>query len=378
MQHTLMQLDQKRNQAVLGALLEYGEHGSPNRLRFLSGDEADAQGFGLADTIRHPTALGAIAAGVELLLDHKDFLLDGAEPTTLLIAAGLSLAQVTGKLNDIQSGIDRIEERLGDIKVQLDRIEEKVDRIDVTLQEQELRRSIQHLLAKHHTGAELGLGEFCKGLVEAVDMFEVVFEGERMRLGEGLGIRFSVETRDVLEDVYRLLRGVRYAAFAQSNRESEGDPACVLVADSIYDYWERDVAAPAAFAARHRSFLHFKKTRDQHRSMNGSPLLKRGRRDAWFHERVMVPARANYEALDPDAVRLEEALRGFVSGDPEAFLGAYRVYWLWRTSAGLLWRVRQEAEWLVADYEPFTSGRALRTSSQPLLLALPAGAPAQT
>lgn len=367
-----MQVRHEQAQAVLGALLESKKGGGPERVRFLHCEEVRDLAEDAPGPIGHPAVQGAVLAGIELLLDHKDFLLDGAEPTTLFAAAGLSLAAINKKLGDILNKLDGIEARLDELKVQLDRIEEKVDRIDIATQEQKLVRALRHALRKHHVGAELAVKDFCKDLVEAMDQFEVVFEGKCLRLGEGLGVRFSVETRDLLEGVYRLLRGLRHAAFSQSNVEVGGDPAQIVVADPIRDYWAADVAMPTAFAARYHLFRHLQKVKREHRQMNDNLFLKSKGRGRWFYRKVLVPAKNNHTSLDGDAVRLERILGGVVMGDPKEFLEALQPYWLWRTSAGLLWRVRREAEGLLADYRPFLGGRELANSQRPLLLAVSA------
>ncbi len=359
------------SESVLNALVKTSRRGVPSTMRVLDPGRAQSDGPGFARHLAFPAAQAGLLAVVELLVDQGDFLLDGADPLSVLAAAGLSLREANKKLDRVLDGIDRIEGRLERMEQQLARIEEKVNRIDAAVQEQDLRRDVSHLLKKHRTGNEIAIEALCTELVGSLDRFERIFGNEGLRLGDGIGLTFTAQTKDTLQHLYRLLRGLRLARFADANAQVGHDPSRTFASDPVADYWPATAATTSAFVLRFQVGELLRRARDMAAGHGGNPMnFALTPHAVWegVDRELSQPVRRWTQELDGDSVRIEEAYRGDIPGNNAyAWIEAFRPWWLYRTDAGLLWRVRKEVTGLLAAYEPFLQGEKLPPAGQILL-----------
>lgn len=368
----------RRAQPSVGALLYHDGTRAPSSVRFMRGDTARDAAGELARSVGGPVAQAVVVAGVEALADRANFLLDGAEPVSMLAALGFRLYQMDEKLDRVLVGIDRIERELKAVRDQLERIEARVNRTHAAVLEQDLREDVRALLRDHTEGDTLNLRPFCADLAGSFARFEVALDEGRLRLGGSSNLALSQTTRKELKRVLRLLLGLRHSTYAASNAAAGGAPLSVVGADPVADYWPHPGVSTAVFVARRRVGALLRQAREDAAGHGGNPLnLAMDSSRAWEHvDRTYArPARGAFEHVDADAVRLEEAFRDALAGeDPRSWIEAFRPWWLYETDAGLLWRLRREAEGVTEGYAPFPGAKRLPSGPGPTLLLASADA----
>lgn len=347
---------------IISAILKNMKNGAPERIEFF-GSNGSIDGTGWSP-VQSPLVQSGIVALVELLLNY-DIVIDG-QPITAIVNIATRLAAMSKKLDRVIEKLEQIEARLVQVQEQLGEIAQKVGQIGAIVAEQRLREDINYLFEKHFKQNQFIINDFCDDLLNSLNTFEYIFKDNKLKIGSVPGLIFAVETRDLLNRTFRLLRGVRMAAFAATTNDAEGDPALALTSDPVEDYWPQDMANPYVFALRFNLFGHLNSTRKETViKLRPHPFIWAKDFDDWAKKKIMKPTEDIIAKVDGDAVRLEKELRTVVpdaaSSDPYVFIMAYRTWWLYKTDAGLVWRVRKEAEGLIDHYKPFLKGRKLST-----------------
>ena len=234
--------------------------------------------------------------------------------------------------------------------------------------------NVRHDLKASADGSTLDVRALAGRLIETLGQFEQVYGEGGLRLGGGLGTRLGGDTRDEVQRLLRLLRGLRLAAYAAANRDADGDPEKAVASDPVADYWPEGVASPVVFSLRHRLWRQLDPARRRVNSAaRGHVFVHAPHFTNTMNNDVMQGTKDTLVNHDAEAVRLEASISEHVGdADPREFAEAFRVWWLYETDAGLLWRLRVEAEGLVEEYRPFLRGQTLPTPTAPVLLGVSA------
>lgn len=265
--------------------------------------------------------------------------LGGALATTgILLNAGvqmhnaMKLRQVESHLARVLPRLSKIERKIESIESKLDVILQKLDTIQKMQAQDELRNTLQFLLEKKHVrDQEINLKGLAEDVLEAIDRFEEMAD-IRVQLGGAKELQFTVETRDYLQNVFQLLLMVRRLAYQKYNKEQRGDPTSALRSDLQEDYWPSDVAP-------------FNVMRLTIQGMHWGTQKKAVKKYIGDHMSRI------FENADPVAYRLRPLFYDMDENlEPEVY-DAFKKWWLWESSAGLLHRVRQEAKGITEGYE---------------------------
>lgn len=285
-------------------------------------------------------------------------------PDVGVAVAGASLAVGVGNLvltavvlNEVRKLTTLVEGLVGwteQADSKLDRLAQSVDRIEMKVEENNLRHSLQHILRKSANDAGVDLTQ----LVRAADELEKFADATGgFKPGGNVGIRLSADVADTLEQVWLLARSVRLLVFRSHNRLQEGDPERVWTSSSIRDYllddwydWSR--AHTAMHVVRHEfireiaSDIHERFTfADEEDVAHYQELITNKVAD---HAAAPLMPIVALHSLDMtgESLRLAETPEA-----AEQVLEGYIPWWLYRTSAGLVWRCWVELNALREGYD---------------------------
>ena len=298
---------------------------NPKNIRYLPPDSVPQS------TSVGPSGIGGALAATNTLLRAAEV---GGE-----LHNAIKLRQIESYL---KKTLPRIERSLRAMNENLKKVLEKVDTIQQMEAEESLRDDLKHFLRRKHV-RDLGTVDIrglSEDLLESISRFEERAD-LRIEIGGARGLTFSVETQDLLSQAFQLLHKVRRTTYEAVNRRVD-DPLKVLgFGTRGEDYWPDEACSFDAIALTLASL--YSPPRDERSFLgmvNKKKIKKLGR-------------------LDPDARRLLPLFRkidriGDENGegviDRETF-EAFKKWWIWESDAGLVHRVRREAEGIVEGYE---------------------------
>ncbi|MDI7268514.1 MAG: hypothetical protein QME96_11010 [Myxococcota bacterium] len=286
--------------------------------------------------------------------------------------------------------------RTADVK--LDEIIERARRIDVRVAENNLRHAVQHILQTGTSPEDVDLVQLAR-IADEIDAFMETDGG--MKPGGNLGIRLTADVHDMLHGIWSLFFHLRRLVLQDHNRRVGGDPTRIIPVDPVRDYvepswadWDlaRKLGLPSfrpwiddAVAAIDNKFAVDKRLSRLPIlealvvvvAINHKPVVSK-------REYTEAPLREHHERLgtkllDPvvlNATKASEEVSRLLeekeaSEEAAAKLASYLPWWIHRTDAGLLWRVRAEAKAIREGYAKLPGlriPRLLPASPDPLEL----------
>ncbi len=371
----------QKARAVLQVLGENGPIFNPRRIRYMS-----LEGGGAPSVPALPLSLPGLSvamSGLNLLASVGN-----------LVMSAVILGEIKAihrKLDLLLAGQARIEAKLEVLDAILREVLKKVDRIDTNVAENGLARALDHLLKKAIAGREVDLVELSR-LHDDLVKFTGSVDG--WGLGAAPGLRLSSDVRDRLESVFAMISGVRTFVVASHNVACDGNPARVVACDPVRDYLpSAPMSARAAIEFRNRfEYLArrmagldgedyqeycgslvgevsqafecavgesnraiLSRVRERHPDEEG--LRWQGRQAAAEAAATLLANRghgADDRAMvltsgDEASSRIAAFCHPADDEMPEEFLPA----WLWRTDAGLIWRLLAETRGLKEGYQVF-------------------------
>jgi hypothetical protein len=295
---------------------------NPKKIRYLPPGDAPSPS---PDSIPvGPAGLGGALAISGLFLQAAEL---GVE-----IHNAVKLREIESHLQEVLPRLRRIEQSLEVIDQKLNVVIEKIDAVQKMQAEEGLRTDLKFFLEeKHVQEGEVDLERLAKDILETVGRFEDLSD-MNVRLGDARGLRLTVETRDYLEEAFRLLHTVRRSAYESANQNVQGDPVQVRKMNLQEDYWPSEIAPHEMVVLTIQGMHWGTKRKVQNRISNQ-------------FERI-------FEEADPVAFRLRPLFYNQVDGHLEEQLyEEFKKWWVWKSDAGLLHRVRKEAKGIAEGYQ---------------------------
>lgn len=263
-------------------------------------------------------------------LAATDLLLSGAS-AVLKLHNAVKLRQIESHLSKALVDLHIIKERIQAIDKKLNALLQKIDMVQRMSAEEAMRGDLKYFLNQKHVEEDT---IHLEGLAE--DVLDVISRFEEMAnlqiiLGASRGLRLSVETRDLLEKIFRLLHALRQSSYALVNQRTGGNPSQTLTMNPVEDYWPRHVATyeMVVLAIQGMYWGHKSAVRDY----IGDHMTR------------------IFSEADPVAMRLRSMFGALDDNLEQDIYEAFQVWWLWKSGAGLLYRVRREAEAVKEGYE---------------------------
>ncbi|MCS4194346.1 hypothetical protein GGP50_002572 [Salinibacter ruber] len=295
---------------------------NPKGIRYLPPDSAPSP---TPDSIPvGPSGVGGALAATGLLLQAAEL---GVETHN-----ALKLRQIESHLQKVLPRLDRIESSLKRIEGKLDTVLKKIESVQKMQAQKTLRTDLEFILEKKHVQDEgIDLEGLAEDVLEVIKQFEE-HGGLNIRLGDARGLDLSVEARSYLEQVFELLHTIRRSTYEAVNYETQADPTQVLRVDLQEDYWPSDTASYEMTVLTIQGLHWGLKRKVQNYISN-------------HFDRI-------FEDADPVAYRLRPLFYNEVDEDlePEVY-EAFKKWWVWGTDAGLLYRVRKEAQGISDGYQ---------------------------
>lgn len=270
-----------------------------------------------------PSGVGGALAATGLLLQAAEL---GVE-----VHNAIKLRQIESHLQKVLPRLDRIESSLNRIEGKLDTVLRKIDSVQKMQAEKDLRESLQHILEKHVEDPKIDLEGLAEEVLKEIDRFEKLGE-VNIRLGDARGLNLSTKTRDYLSQVFQPMHAIRRSAYESVNHKTQADPVQALKVDLQEDYWPSDTASYEMTVLTIQGLHWGRKRKVQNYISN-------------HFDRI-------FEEADPVAYRLQPFFYNEMDEDlePEVY-EAFKKWWVWESDAGLLYRVRKEAEGITEGYQ---------------------------
>ena len=300
---------------------------TPNKVTYM----ALAEVAGLAAEVVGAAGLSAGIAGLNLLVAVKKLALSEASYN--------ELKRMAAKVDKLRDRAARTEEKLEDISNTLEDMMKQLRAIDAKVSENNLREALKYVLESAVVGDSILLdriGNLERDVTNYIDSFD--------RFGYGLPIklRLSSDVRDRLLTLYSFLVELRSLIAERHNIQAGGEPSRMLTVHPIRHY---EPLEGSQFGA----VILFNKMIAAARKYTGSvSSMYEDRMKELFHH--VDPAAYNFWS---EFVHAE--LEPLIGGDTDGrslglLLRSWRRYWLQKTDAGLIWRVRKELSGL-RDYQ---------------------------
>lgn len=295
---------------------------NPKKIRYLPPGDAPSPS---------PDSIPVGPAGLGGALAIADFALQAAG-LGVEIHNAVKLREIESHLQKVLPRLRRIEQSLEVIDRKLNSVIEKIDSVQKMEAEKGLRSDLKHFLEKKHVREEeVDLKGLADDILEAIERFEDLSDMD-IRLGDARGLRLTVETRDYLEEVFRLLHTMRRSAYEAANRNVQGNPVQVRKVNLQEDYWPSEIA-PHEMVVLSIQGMHWG-TKGKVQNRIGNQF-----------ERI-------FREADPVAFRLRPLFYNRVDGHLEPQLyEEFKKWWVWESDAGLLHRVRKEAGGIAEGYQ---------------------------
>jgi len=315
-----------------------GENGpifNPRRIRYLPPDAASDF---LDQPLNLPGAFTSLAA-VNLVAS--------AGNTALSVSILREVKQLNEKVSSALFTLGRIESKI-------DRLIQHIERIDARVSEGNLRHAIDHILSKAVSNSEIDLTQLAR-ISGDLEIFAQSINGGIIPCN-ALGLRLSSDVEDKLEAIYKLFFGIRYFICTQHNDLVKGDPFNTIHFDTKTDYFPETFAQPsiATGATKMINLLDEASMKLGQKVYNGfmwADENKAKEYSEWLTVEVILPVLRILDEAAPGTLSLVTIAADTDNIEqPSNYFEKLREYWLWRTSAGLLWRVYSEAKWLTMGY----------------------------
>ncbi|MCS4193525.1 hypothetical protein GGP50_001746 [Salinibacter ruber] len=293
---------------------------NPKKIRYLPPSEVSAGSVGSIG----PSLLSGALATTQVLMQAVEV---GAS-----IHNAIKLRQIESYLSSVLTGIEQIKSQFESISGRLNLIIRKVDAVQKMQAERYMRDNLEFLLEKKYVAQEsVDLDGLAGAVLEVISRYEEM-GGVDIQLGGERSLQLSVETRDLLSRVYCLFHSIRRSAYGTINRKNDGNPLQTVNADLQDDYWPSHVA-PYNMMLLAIKGMHWGQKRAV-RDYIGDHVT-----------RIFSDADSVAMRLRPFFYEMDETL---MYEDYKAF----KRWWVWKTDAGLLHRVRKEAKGIAEGYAP--------------------------
>lgn len=307
----------QKGRLVYQVLGQGGPIPNPQNIRYLPPDAVDT-----ASEVG-PAAIGGALAVSQIFLQAAGAAAD--------IHNAIQLQQIESHLSKALAGVEHIKNRLSSIEKKLDAVLEKIDAVQRMEAEKDLRSDLRWLLREKHVSRdELNVSALSEDVAKAIERYQEMAD-LRVDLGSARGLRLTLETRDLLDELFSLFHTLRLSAYEAINREVRGHPIHGVRADLMGDYWPETVA-----------------------SYEQVVLTIQGMH--WSHKKAVRKYIGDkfveiFEEHDPVASRLQNFFRRMDGELDRGIYDAFRQWWVWQSDAGRIYRLYQEAKGLTEGYE---------------------------